>query len=157
MVVSASIDISTNQAIVHFGGVGTISAQANGGSGLVRHTDAGHTLKVGEIVEISGTTSYNGVFPVINVAKDTFDLEQTWVVNDASGLWKRGFEPFSTWGYLYTRIAYAGSAVTVDKQSFAIDKSDDHILRIESTGWLWKIDDGVTTFYLQNISCPSTT
>ena len=154
LVGDGSIDFTSNQAIVHFAGVGTISAQANGGSGLVRHTDVGHSLKVDETVEISGTTSYNGVFVVVNVGIDTFDLEQTFVANDATGQWRRGYHPFPDTGYIYTRITYAGSDVGVDRFVFGINKGTSLRLDIDFSVPEWEVDDsGVATGFTK-ISAP---
>ena len=64
---------------------GTITAF----SGLrigTRVTDASHGL-TGGLVTISGTTSYNGTFPIYNVMTDTFDIGAKFVSNDAAGTW----------------------------------------------------------------------
>ena len=81
---SGSLQLDSATALGHFAGKGTITAQANGGSGLVKHTSAGHNLKVGDSLVIYNTTSYDGTYEVISVAVDVFFLEQTFVANDAS-------------------------------------------------------------------------
>ena len=143
-----SVKMSTNAGYVHYAGDGTITAQANGGSGFVTHTSAAHKLKVGEITEIEATTSYDGIFTVVSVTTDTFNLEQTWVANDAAGSWRRGQVVFPERGYLYSRITYAGSDVTITKDIFAIEKNTPLRLRINGTGFFWQIngDFGSTDF-----------
>ena len=145
---SGSVKMSTNAGFVHYAGDGTITAQANGGSGFVTHTSAAHKLKVGEIIEIEATTSYDGIFTVVSVTTDTFNLEQTWVANDAAGSWRRGQVVFPERGYLYSRITYAGSDVTITKDIFAIEKNTSLRLRINGTGFFWQIngDFGSTDF-----------
>ena len=152
---SGSIDVTTNAAIVHFAGVGTISAQANGGSGLVNHTDTGHTLKVGEIVEITGTTSYNGTFGVKNVYVDSFDLEQTWVANDTAGQWRRGYHPFPDKGYIFTRITYTRGEVAADKFIFGINKEGQFGLRILFASKVWQIKNDSSTFNFEKLLAQS--
>ncbi len=154
LVGSGQVNMSSNQGIIHFGGVGTISAQANGGSGLVNHTDAGHTLKVDEIVEITGTTSYNGTFEVINVYVDSFDLEQTWVANDATGQWRRGYHPFPDKGYIFTRVKYAGSDVAADVFVFGINKETSLRLDIDFSVPAWEVDDSGAPTDFTKLSAP---
>lgn len=154
LVGNGQVNLTANTSIIHFGGVGTISAQANGGTDLVNHTDAGHTLKVGEIVEITGTTSYNGVFEVINVFVDSFDLEQTFVANDAIGQWRRGYHPFPDRGYIFTRVKYAGSDVAADVFVFGINKETSLRLDIDFSVPEWEVDDsGVPTGFTK-LSAP---
>jgi hypothetical protein len=69
---------------------GAITVFADGGGGLVTVTSAGHGLADGQIVSITGTTNYNGVFVVQNKTTDTFQITDTWVADDATGTWDRG-------------------------------------------------------------------
>lgn len=66
---------------------GSITAFADGGSGKVTVTSAGHGLSNGDSITISGTTNYNGTFTVSSVATDTFKITDTWVSDDATGVW----------------------------------------------------------------------
>jgi len=68
---------------------GNITAFADGGSGTVTVTSAAHGLLEGQSVIISGTTNYNGTFQISSVTTNTFKITDTWVVNDATGTWKR--------------------------------------------------------------------
>jgi hypothetical protein len=64
----------------------TITAFADGGSGEVDVTATAHGLVVGDMVYISGTTSYNGYFDVVTVADaNTFSIVDTYVADDATG------------------------------------------------------------------------
>jgi len=74
------------------GSSGSITAFADAGSGSVTVTSASHGLSDDEKIEISGTTSYNGIFTVDNVTTDTFTIVDTWVADDATGSWTEGVE-----------------------------------------------------------------
>ena len=64
---------------------GTITAQADNGSGGTTHSCT-TTYFEDEEVTISGTTSYNGTFQIFNVvAGVSFDTITTFVANDATG------------------------------------------------------------------------
>lgn len=64
---------------------GTISGSyADGGSGLkTTVTSTAHGLTTGNIVFISGTANYNGVFSVTVLTNDTFDITATFVAGTA--------------------------------------------------------------------------
>ena len=64
-----------------------ITAFADAGSGNVTVTSAAHGLVNGQLITISGTTSYNGDFTVANATADTFTIVDTWVADDATGTW----------------------------------------------------------------------
>jgi len=64
-----------------------ITVFADAGSGKVTVTSAGHGLSNGDIVSITGTTSYNGTFTISGVTTDTFAITDTFVANDATGNW----------------------------------------------------------------------
>ena len=67
-----------------------IQAFSDGGGGTVTVVASGHTLQNGEIITISGTTNYNGVFIVSNVSGTTFKITDTWVADDAAGVLYQG-------------------------------------------------------------------
>jgi len=69
---------------------GAITAFADAGGGQVTVTSAGHGLSNGNSVTISGTTNYDGVYTISNVATDTFEITATWVSDDATGQWLHG-------------------------------------------------------------------
>ncbi len=50
-------------------------------------TSTTHGLIDDEIVNITGTTSYNGTFIISNVTLETFDIEVVFVADDATGTW----------------------------------------------------------------------
>lgn len=66
-------------------------------------TSASHGLKGGEVT-ITGTTNYNGTFPIQNVLTDTFEIAVKFVADDATGTWtvKEHF-------YVYDAGTYATS------------------------------------------------
>ena len=64
---------------------GSITAFADAGGGEVTVTSAGHSVVNGNVVTITGTTSYNGTFVASAVTTNTFDITDTWVANDATG------------------------------------------------------------------------
>ena len=64
-----------------------ITAFADAGGGQVTVTSTGHGLYAGDSVTISGTTSYNGTFTIANVTDDDFEITDTWVADDATGVW----------------------------------------------------------------------
>jgi hypothetical protein len=69
---------------------GTITAFADTGDSLhVTVTDAAHGLSDSDVVQISGTTSYNGTFGISSVTTNTFDIVDTWVADDATGTWDK--------------------------------------------------------------------
>jgi hypothetical protein len=48
---------------------------------------AAHGLANGDLVKISGTTSYNGVFIISSVLTNSFVIEKVFVADDATGTW----------------------------------------------------------------------
>jgi|GEM_PF-317020 len=48
-------------------------------------TSAAHGYSDGDMVHVSGTTSYNGGWEISNVATNTFDITTAYVANDATG------------------------------------------------------------------------
>ena len=71
----------------------TISAYADATGGFTTATDAGHGRANGDTVTIAGTTNYNGEFTISSVATNTFNIEKTYVANDATGTYSAG-SPF---------------------------------------------------------------
>jgi hypothetical protein len=64
----------------------TITAFADGGSGEVDVTATAHGLVVGDMVEIDGTTNYDGTYDVVGSADaNTFSVVATFVADDATG------------------------------------------------------------------------
>ena len=62
-----------------------LTAMATNGAFGTTITAAGHPFVEDEIVTITGTTSYNGTFRVFNVAAGVFDIDVTFVADDATG------------------------------------------------------------------------
>jgi len=65
---------------------GSITAFAQNGT-RVTVTSAAHLRQNGEMVVISGTTSYNGIHVVESQTTNAFDIVATFVANDATGTW----------------------------------------------------------------------
>ena len=71
--------------------VGTVTNYASGGGGTVVTNSQDHTVKVGDLVEISGSGygPYNGTFPVTAVTATTFTIPVSFdSVPIAKGLWR---------------------------------------------------------------------
>jgi len=67
---------------------GAITQYADAGDAThVIVTSAGHGLSDGDTVTITGSTNYNGTFVVSSSATNTFEIVDTWVVDDAAGTW----------------------------------------------------------------------
>jgi len=67
------------------GSTGSITAWADA-SGDVTATSAGHTLAVGDQVNIAGTTNYNGTYLVKAINVNDFDITHSWDGDDAEGV-----------------------------------------------------------------------
>ena len=65
---------------------GSITAFASGGRNGTLVTTAAHGLKTGKVI-ITGTTNYNGTFPIDNITTDTFNIHKPYVDDDATGTW----------------------------------------------------------------------
>jgi hypothetical protein len=63
----------------------SITVFADAGSGEVTVTAASHGFETGDIVTISGTTSYNGTFYITKVNANSFKITDTWVADDGTG------------------------------------------------------------------------
>jgi hypothetical protein len=72
------------------GSTGPIASFVNAAGGNVTVGDVGHGLEDGEVISISGTTNYNGVFTVQNKADDTFEITHSDDGDDATGDWYQG-------------------------------------------------------------------
>lgn len=53
-------------------------------------TDAGHGLSTGDIITISGTTNYNGLWEIVVVSTSTFWIRTPFIADDATGTWVEG-------------------------------------------------------------------
>ena len=71
------------------GGGGNITAFSDAGGGKVTVTSAGHGCSNGEVVTISGTTNYNGVYTISGVTTNTFNITHAFVATE-TGTFKRG-------------------------------------------------------------------
>ncbi len=71
-------------------GSGSITAYAVGATATeTRCTDATHGLSSDDVVQITGTTSYNGTFVVTVIDANNFDIDVTFVADDATGTWNQ--------------------------------------------------------------------
>lgn len=69
------------------GSTGPIASFTNAAGGNVTVGDVAHGLADGDIISITGTTNYNGVFVVQNKADDTFEITHTDDGDDGTGDW----------------------------------------------------------------------
>lgn len=69
----------------------SITAFADAGGGKTTVTAAGHPFSNSDIVEIKGTTSYDGEWTVSGVAGNNFDITTAFVADDATGVTAYGF------------------------------------------------------------------
>jgi len=77
------------QAIIPMGGHwGSITVWATVGGTASKATSASHGLSAGQIISISGTTSYNGLWTISAVDATTFTIPANFVANDATGTWR---------------------------------------------------------------------
>ena len=80
---TASVRLKDKDGTVLPLGSGTIDDTNNAGGGVVRFDYTGHAAKVGGVITIAGTTSYNGAHTVIAIAAGTFDATVTYVAAEA--------------------------------------------------------------------------
>lgn len=64
---------------------GAITAFADNGDGTTKVTSAGHNLLDNEIVQITGTTNYNGLYSIQYDDANNFDIALDFVADDATG------------------------------------------------------------------------
>ena len=95
-----SIEVHAAQSVFSANGVndwtfaagqsGMITAFADADGGNVEVTSLTHGLTDGDTVTIVGTTNYNGIFLVQNGGASTFEITDTWVIDDATGSFYEG-------------------------------------------------------------------
>ncbi len=79
---------STHKTInVEFFTNGSITGFSDAGGGKVNVVSYDHGLYTGDVVEISGTTNYDGTYTITWVDYDTFQITATYVSNE-TGTWK---------------------------------------------------------------------
>lgn len=102
-------------------------------------TSASHGLKGGKVI-ITGTTNYNGTFPISNVTTNTFDIGINYTADDATGTWT-----VPEFFYIYDeasdastgsqseRVQYTGLTSTTFTGCTGIDRAhdDDSVVRAE--------------------------
>lgn len=71
---------------------GSITVFADAGGGEVTVTSADHGNAADNIIEITETTNYDGIYTIQSVTTDTFNIIATWVSDDATGSWTQGIE-----------------------------------------------------------------
>ena len=64
-----------------------VTVFADNGDGKTRVTSVGHGQSNGTIIQISGTTNYNGPWTIEQVAADTLVIDETFVADEATGWW----------------------------------------------------------------------
>lgn len=69
---------------------GSITVFANNGSGGTTVTSTAHNMPNERLLEITGTTSYNGQFEIFNVGANTYDIDKAFLADDATGTWTSG-------------------------------------------------------------------
>ena len=70
----------------HAGGNGSITAVADGGGGTIDITSTAHGLSAGDIVCVTNTTDYDGVYVINSVTANTFNVTATWNIT-RTGSW----------------------------------------------------------------------
>lgn len=105
----------------------SIESVANDGGGLAQFTATGHSFSVGDAVQISGTTDYNGedLYITATPTADTFKTGQAYVSSQtgtikrqydafrAAGVYMSGEAPFTESGWTLTNFAQANSAANL--------------------------------------------
>lgn len=66
---------------------GDIISYADAGSGHITVTTTAHGLSNGNSVWLRGTTNYTGVYTILNVTTNSFDITATWVGDDGTSKW----------------------------------------------------------------------
>lgn len=74
----------------HTGGQLAITAFADNGDGKTKITVAGHVLVNGDIISISDTTSYDGVWIVEQIVANTFVIPTAWVADEGAKTGEHG-------------------------------------------------------------------
>lgn len=72
---------------------GSITAYVSNGSGGTTVTSNAHSQPDEKLIEIAGTTSYNGRHELFNVTTNTYDISIPFVADDATGSWTAGAFP----------------------------------------------------------------
>jgi len=72
---------------------GSITVFATNGTGGTTVTSATHLQPNEKLVNIAGTTSYNGKHEIFNITANTFDISTAFIANDATGTWAAGAFP----------------------------------------------------------------
>lgn len=72
------------------GSSGAISAYAGPDGGQVTVTSNGHGLSEGDIITISGSTNYNGIYEITNVGVNDFEITAAWAGDDGASTWRNG-------------------------------------------------------------------
>ena len=121
-------EVLSNGLTFAAGSTGAITAFADATGGQVTVTSAGHTLSNGDIVSISGTTNYNGVFTVDNVSGGNFEITDTWVADDATGNFYQGdnitVDVGSAGIYAMSMHLYGSSAIANKDFAFEVYKNN---------------------------------
>jgi hypothetical protein len=88
-------------------------ADAGGGSVTITPSYVPPGLANGQVVVISGTTSYNGTYPVSNVTPTTFDIVATWVASETGAFNVKAANGYNVYvGFNIAGVAGTGNAVT---------------------------------------------
>ena len=69
---------------------GSITVFASNGTGGTTVTSTAHGEPNEKLVEITGTTSYNGKHEIFAQTANTYDIDVTFVADDATGTWTAG-------------------------------------------------------------------
>ena len=124
-------DLSMASLSVQTGAITVMAAAVSGGTGYTKITSSGCDAKIdnGDIVIITGTTSYNGEFTVSSIDTNDFEIDTPFVDNDAAGNWlrKSGQSNFGGWS---DNLA----AATIASQWYlAFDDSNNKVEKILSS------------------------
>ena len=98
---SDNTHLSLASLSVQTGAITVMAAAVSGGTGYTKITSTGCDAKIddGDIVIITGTTSYNGEFTVSSIDTNDFEIDTPFVDTDNTGSWlrKSGQSNFGGW------------------------------------------------------------
>lgn len=89
-------------------------------------TSTAHGRSNGESVTISGTTNYNGTFTVSNITANSFEIQDNFVADDATGKWIYGEQMVGLF-YLTGPVSNAGTANALKAYSVLNDGSTGYV------------------------------
>lgn len=125
-------DTSITLASVYVGTPRTGSITAYASSANTKCTSVGHGLVSNQSVTITGTTSYNGVHTVTVGSTDDFEIDVTFVADEATGTWETSAVSGVDYVYFEDEYALATDFLRpIDAQHFDTNGSIELVGRTE--------------------------